>query len=258
MEERSMTDMLNSATVSARAFVSVSIDIDGPDSIGNELIARCDRRKLPITWAARNLASTSLLRAVSSSQVSHEVALLTDSALIKGETTRSELLAQVAQPLQLAAARDVNISTLAIAEACQPQHIDLLTKYGVTVIRTPHVFSSHTTTGIRAICYGLWQVPVSATLHGGGWVANLSQWRFARKTIERAILRGGWCHLRIDVARLAAGDTACGLRTVDRLLGHLQQLQSAGHIQVETLRDTAARLAPKRSAAAAQSILRAA
>jgi hypothetical protein len=199
-----------------------------------------------------------LVQKIAGSTLRHEVALLADASLAKSDLSRTELVHAVVQPLQSAAEAGINISTLAVEHAWHPRHIDLLTKHGLTMIRTPHVFSSRTTTGIRAVCYGLWHVPVSATLKGGGWMANLAQLRFARRTIERAILHGGWCHLRVDAASLAAGDVICGLRTFDRLLRHVVQLRSAGHITLETLRDTAARLAPKRSGATAHSILRAA
>jgi hypothetical protein len=253
-----MTGLPKSAQGLAQTFVSVSVDDGAPEAMMSELIGRCNQHQISATWAVRDVAGSALLARLASSLVSHEMALLADPSVTGEEISRSDLLNYVARPLQLAAAKNISISTLAIAAAWQPRHIDLLTKYGITLIRTPHVFSSHTTTGVRAICYGLWQVPVAATLYGGGWMANLSQWRFARRVVERSILRGGWCHVRIDTKGLATGDVVCGLRTVDRLLRHLQQLQSAGHIAVETLRDTAARLTPKRSVAGAQSILRAA
>jgi hypothetical protein len=256
---------------SANAFVSISIDAEttpytssaakspaAAQSVVAELFDRFNQLRIAGSWAICQPATTPLLQQIVGSPLGHETALLADPALAKSDLSRTDLMQAVVHPLQSAAEAGLSISTLAVGHSWQPRHIDLLTKYGLTLIRTPHVFSSQTTTGIRAVCYGLWHVPVSATLKGGGWMANLAQWRFARKTVERAILHGGWCHLRIDAASLATGDTICGLRTVDRLLRHLVQLRAAGHITVETLRDTATRLTPKRNSTAAHSILHAA
>ncbi|HTQ37908.1 MAG TPA: hypothetical protein VMJ32_02710 [Pirellulales bacterium] len=266
-----MTDLLNSATASARAFVSISIDADAisPNSDGSpqqsdavqsviaELLSRCSQQQMPTTWAFRNPSATAARR-ITDSGPGHELALLSEATLAKADLSRGDVMQAVVRPLQAAAEAGQSITTLAVPYAWQPQHIDLLTKYGLTVIRTPHVFSSHTTTGIRAVCYGLWQVPVSAVLHNSRWMANFGQWRCMRRAIDQTVLQGGWCHLRIDAASIARGDAACGLRTVGRLFQYLYQLRTGGQIVLETLRGTATRLAPKRAVAAAQSILRAA
>ncbi|HZZ28420.1 MAG TPA: hypothetical protein VFE46_10500 [Pirellulales bacterium] len=252
-----MSGTPNSAALS-RAFVSVSFDADAPESFIHELVAACNRHNIPASWAVPDGSIGRQISLLAASSLPHEVAVLADASVTHSDITRTELLNRVARPLQLAAGEGIKISTLAVSDAWQPRHVDLLTKYGVTVIRTPHVFSSRTTTGVRAVCYGLWQVPVSATLQSGGWMSTFSQGRVVKRTVERAMLHGGWCHLRIDVASFAASDVAAGRYAIVRLLGQLQQLQLAGHIAVETLRDTVIRLTPKRSAAAAQSILRAA
>ncbi len=198
------------------------------------------------------------VRRIADSPIGHELALLSEAKLAKAELSRGDIMQSVVHPLQVAGELGHDVTTLAVSQAWQPRHFDLLTKYGVTVIRTPHVFSSQTTTGIRAVCHGLWQVPVSVSLQSSGWIANLGQWRNVRRAIDYAVCHGGWCHLRIDAASIARGDAGNGLRTVARLLQHLYQLRSVGQISVETLRDAAVRLSPKRSAAPAGSILRAA
>ncbi|HEY2880812.1 MAG TPA: hypothetical protein VGJ15_00210 [Pirellulales bacterium] len=257
-----MSELSKSGTRSAKAFASLSIDADsgaaGAKVVIAELLDRLQQLRIAASWALTDFAVAPMMQRNAECAMGHEVALLSDAALAKADLSRTDIMQCVVRPLQLAADGGINISTLAVGYAWQPRHIDLLTKYGLTMIRTPHVFSSRTTTGVRAICYGLWHVPVSASMKGGGWMANLSQWRIARRAVDRAIQDGGWCHLRIDLASLATGDAICGMRTIDRLLRHLVQLRSTGHIALETLRDTAARLTPRRSVAAAHSILHAA
>jgi len=267
-----MSDLSKSGMESSKAFVSISIDVDAGSSTADiaasnqtdaihsvigELTAHANQSRIPATWAF-SPATTPAIRQIANSPVGHEMALLADVALAKPELSRSDIMQAVVRPLQSAAEEGMTISTLAVPFAWQPRHFDLMTKYGLTVIRTPHVFSSHTTTGIRAICHGLWQVPVSAILQNSGWMASIGQWRCMRRAIDQAVQHGLWCHLRIDAASIARGDAGAGLRAVARLFQHLHQLRSTGQISTETLRNAATRLAPKRNALSAQSILRAA
>ena len=253
-------------------FVSISIDaggaadgsghtspqLDSKGSIIADLVAQTNQFRMAASWAVSASTLTPAMQKLVDGPVGHELALLSDATLAKAEFSRSDIMQTVVRPLQLAADAGIEISTLAVPHGWQPKHVDLLTKYGVTMIRTPHVFSSQTTTGLRAVCHGLWQVPVSASLQNGRWMANLGQWRYMRRAIDGAVQQGGWCHLRIDAGSIARGDVANGLRTVGRMLQYLHQLRSSGHIAVETLRDAAVRLAPKRNVTSAHSILHAA
>jgi hypothetical protein len=254
------------------AFVSISIDADSPPDSSNhaswqgnpvrsiiaELVAQSNQMRMPATWAFSASTITPSMQQLVDGPLGHELALLSDPKLAKAEFSRSDIMQTVVRPMQSAADAGIAISTLAVPHAWQPRHVDLLTKYGLTVIRTPYVFSSQTTTGIRAVCHGLWQVPVSAGLQNGRWMANLGQWRYMRRAVDCAVQQGGWCHLRIDAASIAHGDVASGLRSVGRLLHHLHQLRSGGHIVVETLCGAAVRLAPRRNVTSAHSILHAA
>jgi hypothetical protein len=264
-----MSDLKAGSTT--RSFVSISIDADvvstesdkvappaeAVRAVVAEIMTRIDQARMPATWAYCDPAR-STARKIAESAAGHELALLSKAALANAEYSRSDVMQTIVRPLQMATEAGLSISTLTVPFAWQPKHIDLLTKYGLRVIRTPHVFSSQTTTGIRAVCHGLWQVPVSAVVQNSHWMANLGQWRNVRRAIDQAVLQGGWCHLRIDAASIARGDSSAGLRCVGRMLQHLHALRNAGQIAVETLREAAVRLAPKRSVPAANSILRAA
>ncbi len=269
-----MADLPKAGVGIPKAFVSFSIDVDASptgsdhgsalseqmvavESVTRQLIAHTDQSRTPATWAFSSFAMPAVHKIVDS-PIGHELALLPDAKLAKAELSRSDIMQSVVQPLQVAEELGHNVTTLAVSQAWQPRHFDMLTKYGVTVIRTPHVFSSQTTTGIRAVCHGLWQVPVSASLQSSGWIANLGQWRYVRRAIDFAVCDGGWCHLRIDAASIARGDVGGGLRMVARVLQYIHPLRLAGQISVETLRSAAVRFSPKRSAAPAGSILRAA
>jgi hypothetical protein len=255
----------------ARSFVSISIDADvvssemdktAPSaeavrSVVAEIMTRIDQAHMPATWAYCDPAKPAAQK-IAESTSGHELALLAKAALANAEYSRSDVMQAIVRPLQSAMEQGLSISTLTVPFAWQPKHIDLLTKYGLKVIRTPHVFSSQTTTGVRAVCHGLWQVPVAAVVQNSHWMANLGQWRNVRRAIDQAVLQGGWCHLCIEATSIARGDSNAGLRCVGRMLQHLHTLRNASQIAVETLREAAVRLAPKRTVPAANSILRAA
>jgi hypothetical protein len=241
------------------------------------LLERIHQHATPVTWAFSDPAGTSLARRrIAGEMPQQEIALLIDQtsrfengSLDLIELSRSELVRGVARRLQLAAAAGISITSLAVRGAWNPQHFDLLTKHGITMIRSRgaelnpahskarHGISRLDGAGARAVCYGLWQVPVSIVVHGGGWMSNTLQSLRLVRIINRTAARGGLCHVQIDAAALAAGDVSQGLHTVDRLLRCLDHWRTAGRIRVETLRATAQRLLPKRSESA-HSILRAA
>jgi hypothetical protein len=188
---------------------------------------------------------------------------------MNGNCSRADFVRTVIQPLAQSAAAGIAISTMVVAGPWQQLHVDLLTKHGIKVIRSQQWIASPQTAGavsvnlrrvcdgVQTICFGMWHVPVSATLHGGGWMANHAQLRMAKRSIQGVALGGGMCHVRIDAVTLARGDSAIGLRHIDRLLRDLHHLRAGSHIAVSTLSDIPQRLQSKRSVAA-RSILRAA
>jgi len=243
---------------------SVSIDVDsaspaGYDQIQSvcvELLERFNKRGIAASWAIENPFGGTVIRQITAGRPGHEVALLAMSEQPVGADSRGQIIERIVRPLKKAVAAGISISSIGVAGRWRPQHVDLLAKHGITVIRG----SSRQAFGqrIEPICYGMWHVPVAVDIRGGGWMANHAQLRLARRALGVAMRDGGLCHLRIDAAALAKGDAACSLRTVDRLLRDVAQIRDAGQIVIETLRGTAARLTPKRALPAARSILRAA
>jgi nitrous oxide reductase accessory protein NosL len=243
--------------------VSISIDVDlaspadydQTQSVSVELQDRFNKRGVAASWALANPIHGALSRQINLGRPDHEVALLAAEQPHSPES-RAQIVERVVRPLKQAAAAGIFISSLAVVGRWRPQHVDLLAKHGITVIRGS---SRHGSAGrIEPVCYAMWHVPVAVDMRGGGWMANHAQLRLSRRAVGLAMRDGSFCHLRIDAAALAKGDVACSLRTVDRLLRDLVQIRDAGQIAIETLRDTAARLAPKRVLPAARSILRAA
>jgi len=239
--------------------VSISIDIgpacDEAQSVCLELLDRFNKRAIAATWALENPGNAGLTRQITHGRPGHEIAILAATDDWIDPQSRGEIAQRIVRPIRRAAEHGLVISSIAVLGRWRPRHVDLLTKHGMTVLRGGQ---HHTAGRIEPICYGMWHVPVAVHLRGGGWFANHAQLRLARTTVALAMRDCGCCHMRIDAASLAKGDAAGALRTVDRLLRDLAQVRDAGQIVIETLRDTAARLAPRRTVPAARSILRAA
>jgi hypothetical protein len=149
----------------------------------------------------------------------------------------------------------LNITTVTENTAWQRHDVDLLAKRGITMIRCP---MSSRNQRVQSVRFGLWRLPTSAALQGGSWIPYFAQLQMMKKSIEQKIREIGVCHIRIDAPSIACSDIASGLRTVDRLLSHLDQLRAAHSVTIENLQAAAVRLQPKRTITAARSILRAA
>jgi hypothetical protein len=245
----------------ANGVVSVSIDTAAlpqcaaasTDAIGSvvvELFDRFQKQRLPATWFISDPKRHTLTNHIARTG-NHEL------ALVGNDGTIARLLES--QRIGL------TISSISENPAWRARDVDLLAKYGISVIRTtgPSRGSQHSPVrggnrAIQPVRYGLWHIPVAATLHGGGWMPYFAQFQRLKRTIDQAVREGSICHVRIDAPSIARGDVASGLRAVERLLTHINHLRSGRSLVVESLHDTAIRLHPKRTLAAARSILRAA
>ncbi len=252
---------------------SISVDSEsnshgshGAESVNSvliELLDRFNRREIPATWAFHDPAEALIATRIAAHSVKHEIAILDDAVAVHSQFSRAYLLNGVGRRIRAAAAAGISISTLAVFDDWQPANIDLLTKFGLAMIRGHRPLEREAscavkyTRGIQGICYGLSYAPTSCLVDGGKWLANRMQLRQVLRTIDRAIDRGEHCHIRIDAATLAEGDAAESLRAVDRWLRHLAQLRDGGQVSISTLRETVQQARPKR-AIAAHSILRAA
>ncbi len=255
----------------ARGSVSISIDVETiaqpaasssktGDAQTIELLNRFNDAAIPATWAFTDPASAKAAAEVASSTVGHEISLLADSSRVANSAhPRKQFKQAVIRPIQLAAEKKRRVSTLSTRQPWMPQCIDLLTKYGVTVVRSPQISADGCNVGgVESICFGLVHVFAHATVAGGGWISNRSQSGAAIRAINEAAATGGVCHVRIDMAAIGKWDSASAWQSVDRLLEHVGDLKSGGRIQIETLQQMAARLQRKRSGVPARSILRAA
>jgi hypothetical protein len=220
-------------------------------SIVMELIDRCDVHRIPVTLALANPVGSEMARRVSSGASSHEIALLVEGDVVSRKASRTEILRRIIRPLQAAASTGIAVTSLASTGLWHLQHIDLLVRHGVTILRGPK-----TNTGLQSPCYGLWLVPTAASFGGGGVLQGFVHVSRARRALRQVETGRGIVHVRIDAAGIAArGGRDIG--SVEKLLKSAAARRDQSRLVITTLRATAARLLPKRPAAA-HSILRAA
>ena len=263
-----------------RGVVSISVDADTSSSpsaaarddvlsVVVELLDRFHKHCIAGTWAFHDPAGTSLAaRRITSDMPGQEVALLVAASASQGDLSRGEVL-RTDRPAAAVGrgggnfdhfvGRHGKLDAAAHRFANQAGHHH---RPGSGFGNRPDKrrcrqgISKLDGVGAQAVCHGLWHVPVAISLHGGGWIANRIQLVRLVHQLNRAAARGGLCHVRIDAAAMAAGDVPHGLRTMDRLLRHLDRLcHAAQHQHGNSARHGRATVAQRRQRA--QSILRA-
>lgn len=255
----------------ARGCVCVSIDLGraGGTSAGargateklvGRLLDRLEELALPATWVLADPTGSPAAALIMDRSDRHELSMLVDGwQFFDAQRPRFEFMRWVIRPLQTAAKIGRRITTLSSPQPWHPGHIDLLTKYGVTMICSPALLGSPIQPAdLQAVCYGLGHVEISATISGGGWMASRSESAAAVRAVQEAAVPGGFCHLRLDLPSIAASDASAALNTIDRALGLIERLSDARHVEVSSIRDLPRRLQRRRIQLPARSILRAA
>ncbi|MCC7084666.1 MAG: hypothetical protein IT427_06635 [Pirellulales bacterium] len=234
-------------SINAEAATNSASSAEATESVVIELYDRFQKQQLPATWMVSDPIRHSLVGRIAGSN-SHELALAI-------EATSHANQSPIAQLLQCRRA-GLHITTIAENPQWRQRDVDLVAKHGITIIRgSTSQSGTHSIQGVR---YGVWRVPICATLHGGGWMPYFAQLQRLRRALDRGIWKLGIWHACIDAPSIARADAAIGLRMVERFLAHLNHLKLARSIEVVTLRETVIRLQPKRTITAATSILRAA
>ncbi|MEX2091944.1 MAG: hypothetical protein WD971_04660, partial [Pirellulales bacterium] len=193
---------------------------------------------------------------VAASETKHGLALLGDRYWIGKTAGRTRFARELARRVSQARTAGIEAVTLVPRVAPIAEHIDLVVKHGIRAVveATSDTSKRPTTTGPRALHYGVWEfsaterLPLSSSwLPGGGW-------KLFRK-IRRAALEAATIHVVIDASAVEeAGRSATN--TIERLMRRVAKLRDRGLVQVETLGAAAARLSDLPAATPQRSILR--
>ena len=247
------------------ALLSISVEFE-PNSLtkvsSRETIAWTVRRLIDIlsserrsvTLAATDPSVSQEIRWALDADCGHEAALAASSDWSGYANGRSRFAAELLRRQQRARQAGIAITTMAVSGGVRREHLELLVRQGISAIRTDRFaepkLAHHrpAASGVTLLRYGLWQFASDLRFAGGGWLAEqLTAGRICR-AIDRRIAAGLANHLTIDAASLAERASAKlgGLKIV---LRHLKRRQREGLLEVGTISDIVARLAPAPRAA---------
>ena len=235
------------------------LSIDVPTSKQSQkahasLLAAFDQHKIPATWAVSD-PNSSLCQRLGASQTGHEVALLATQDWADASVGRTRFAQQLAARLENVRRRGLDVSTLALADCDLGDHIDLLVKHRLNVVRTSE---SNPTVGAsavnaRSLRYGVWQArPNLEVPHATRW------WQSPNHTLSRlvqaATQRRAVVHLRIH-ADVIAQDVRW-LKAVEAVLEQASRMVEHERLTVCPLRSIASAFGKPRTRSSNASILR--
>jgi hypothetical protein len=189
------------------------------------------------------------------SAVEHELAILADANWVGPTAGRTRFARELTRRVSQARAAGVQVSSLVPNVASIETQIDLIVKQHITAI-AGFATNAHAAVEPRALHYGVWELPIQATLPmKASWFR--SGQRMAWRAIRTAAADSSEFHLMIDAAAIAAAGNR-EEAAITWLISNVATLRNRGLIRVETLRATAARLSDVPAVAPQRSILRAA
>ena len=226
-------------------------------NVTRQLIATMDAERIPATWAVCDPAHSAATSLLLKSAVDHELAILGDANWVGPTAGRTRFARELVRRMTQARGAGLNVTTLVPSVASIEGHIDLVVKQQISAIaglQTPAAAGQFLEP--RALHYGVWEVPLSASLPmQETWFSSgkRSIWRRIHRTASEA----GSFHLLIDAAAIAASGRRDNL-IVKWLMRRTATLRDRGLLRVETLRATAARLSDVPAISPQRSILRSA
>jgi hypothetical protein len=224
-------------------------------TVTRQLIATMEAERVPVTWAVSDPAHSAATPLVLRSAVDHEIAILGDANWVGPTAGRTRFARELVRRVTQARHAGLEVSSLVPRVASVEDHIDLVVKQHITAVAgLAAAVGERQTSETRALHYGVWEVPIAATMPlKATWLGSGKRilWRTVRRTANEA----GTLHLLIDASAIAA--SARGDESVVRWLMHrAATLRDRGLIRFETLRATAARLSDVPAVSPQRSILR--
>jgi len=230
------------------------------DSVTAQLVALLGRYRIPATWAVADPARSAATDVVQGASSQHEIAVLGDPTWVGRGAGRARFARELARRVEGGRAADIAIDTLALRSAALEQELelDLAIKHGLSVLST--VVGDSTPSAVQRpqyVRFGLWQLPVTATLTNSGSWLRASGGQLARRAIQKAIVNGSVVQALIDGPSLVVAGRR-GLSPIERTLRLAARLRDRGVLAITTLGQLGRSLAHRPKSAPAHSILRAA
>ena len=248
--------------------LSISLDLPSEDpsamlaggqdalDVVRQLIRWHQHYQIPATWAASDLDSRRLTALLLDASPRHEVVLLADPSWASHEAGRTRFAHELGQRLAAARRLRCRIGCLALRDGASVEHLDLLVKHRIRLIRDWKECSGRADpVRQESVRYGLWRIRPSVTL------ARPSRWRWpgpvwtAKRMLVGVITRGTLAHVRVDVGRLL-DERSPSLREYERFLAFVSKRCRQGALHALTLGQLSGTLEPAFQGGPGRSILR--
>ena len=256
-------------TTGARgALLTVSIDLeldieqqaqgrDGElETVTTQLRELLRRADIGATWAVADPALSAATQQILAAGMDHEIAVLGDRSWVGHGAGRARFARELTRRVLSARAAGLPVTTLALRHAELDEHLDLLVKTGISVVRgcTP---ASGATRPTRSswLRHGVWEAAATMSFPTPRrWFRFVDRWT-ANRALRSAVRERGSIHLVVDAARLVDSDGA-GLRTIEMVLQCASRLRDRGDLHIAPLRDLPSFHQPETTTTRLHSILR--
>jgi len=234
------------------------------DATTRRLLKLLDEYRLPATWAVADPAVSAATEVLLSSETGHEIAILGEQTWVGNESGRMRFGRELARRVAHGRAAGLNISTLALRGTELIDHLDLLVKQDISVLRgefremTTRWFSKPVCQAPAALRFGLWGIPASLRLPGTSrWKLGGGGRRRGRNGIDEAIANRGVYHIQIDALEFTERGHMAE-HVLESILRHATLRQREGALEIVTLAGVSRKLGGERTSTPARSILHAA
>jgi hypothetical protein len=216
----------------------VVFSVDVPDqgvegSQVRELFELFNSQQLPATWATGLKHARLVSSFARESGVSHEVAVLGDAAWLPGENSRRTFYRALVERMRGLRDERAHVTTLALDRVDLFDHLDLLVKHRISMVRCDSTTVGSDTQGLklRSLRFGIWQAPPATRLTGQ---LNLGWWTAIkiRRAIRRCSRRGGILHLLLQADELFNRGM---LEAILRCVANRRQNDSLGCLTLQQL-----------------------
>lgn len=224
-------------------------------SITDDLVDFMDTLRMPATWAVSDPVHSAATSRIMRSAVPHEIAILGDENWIGETAGRTRFARELLRRTTQSRAAGLSVKTLVPRVASIEGHVDLIVKQQITAIAgVEPLRAGRVTASPRALHYGVWELPVTARLPLERRWFSTGRWATWRQ-IYAAARDAATVHLVVDAPALSA-EGASAYKTLHWLVSRIANLRDRGIVRVETMAQTAARLANVSAVKPQESILR--
>ena len=231
------------------------------EAVTGNLLKLLGQYRMPATWAVADPAISAATDGLLAADAGHEIAILGDPTWVGHQAGRMRFGRELARRVMHGRAAGIAISTLALRGTELADHLDLLIKHDISVLRSDyheHVqgwFARPVVQAPAALRFGLWDLPASMQLPGPSrWKLGGGGGRRGRGGIDQAITTQGVFQVGIDALSLAERGPMAE-HTLEQVLRHAALRRQEGTLEVLPLAAVANKLAGERTNAPARSIL---